>query len=140
MNQILNTGIDINIWWTLLKVILLLLMGASVLWKAWKAYKAYEKEEKYKAHIVGLVFQIGAFILIFVFLFIAFGPGRRLPSSEDPVPLEQVKDLPNEDSKEEIKMDALKSRPEVLKRQDSNFVKEAQEADEYIKKALENNK
>jgi len=138
MDQILNTGTNLNIWFNVIKFSILVILAIIIFFQGMKVYKAYKNEGNYKKQIIWLIFPVMSFILVFIFLFVAFGSGRKLPTLEEVAPIETIKNLPDELTKEEIIKKAMEAKPDVLKRQDSGFAKEAQEADEYIKKALEN--
>lgn len=133
MGNILNTGMDLNIWFNVLKIFILIGFFGFIIWQG----KGLQGNGY--TRVFWLAVSIIIFILTFVFLYLAPGPGRELDAISYPAPIEQIKDLPEEKTKEEVQQEALNNKPEVLKRQDSSFLKEAQEADEYIKRALKNN-
>lgn len=139
--NILNTGTSLNLWWTLGKTTILILLAVNIGWRVWKTYQAYNDDgvKNINSYIVGIIARVVVFILLLMFLFFAFGSGRALKTNPPPDIIEEVQDLPMAPPKEVIAKEAKDAKPEALKRQEtSSFKKEADEADAYLKKVLEN--
>lgn len=133
---ILQIGTDISVY---LNIFAYLLIGGLFLLSSYFFYKGVKTKKNWKKNITLSVLFLFLSIMTVVIGYFAMGPG--VPTKTTPIEQDgtykYIMEHPNEKSENSIKLDAINSKPEELKIQDSSFVKEAKEADDYIKKTLE---
>lgn len=138
-----NIGTGTPLWLELLKftvVLLFAFMAAGYGYRSYKAFTGKEPDrEAGKKKLYLTAFMVILLITAITFFYFAFGSGKKvqLPPTKDQGIHKVVEGYPDEKSPAEIRKDAETKKPDVLKRQDEGFQKDAKEADDYVKKALE---
>ncbi len=138
-----NIGTGAPLWLELGKatvVLLFAVLAAGYGYQSYKAFTAGEPDKEVgKQKLYMTAFLVILLILAIAFFYFAFGPGKKIqPAPAKEQGIHNVVDgYPDEKSPGEIKKDAEAKKPDVLKRQDEGFQKDAKEADAYVKKALE---
>jgi hypothetical protein len=138
-----NVGKAIPQWWELGKfaiVFLIALLAFIFGYRYYKTTKASSPEETLgKGYLFLSLLMVVLLIVAIVFFYFSFGPGEKIPlspGSEEGIN-RMVDEYPAEKDLSTIKKEAQEKRPDVLKRQDQGFEKDAKEADDFLKKALE---
>ena len=148
MDPLFNTGLDAYWWFTIFKIILLVglflkFLGSVISYiKSMKGQEISFENQTKKSNVKKLVkpsIWLLVFILSWVFLFFSYGPGKDVTVTEESEfgMTELIKEMPEEKTQEVIDSISYDKKSEFLKRQDSSSVKETQEADEAIRKAIE---
>jgi len=139
--NITNLGGDPDVWLVFIKI---LIVGAFIYW-CWKGVQPLLKKgtknnfKKMRSLMIRLILLIA----VIIFLFASFGskPSTYLTEdSEISGRMEQISNMPTETKTDkEVKLEAEKKKPDVLKRQEtSDFSKEQKEAEDYLNKLLKN--
>ena len=136
-----NLTVDVPFWYTMLKIVIVLVFGLKLAHSIYLMTKTW-KDSPVELRIGDVVWRPAIWLVLFIvavsFAFIAMGPGTEpyITPAEDDGMHQIVEQGPEEKSPETLKKEAYDSQPEQLKRQDSTWHKEADEADAYIEKAL----
>ena len=151
---ILNIGWNPATWIAVVMVLIVLFFLYRAGRALWVVYKTHNVDYDYdvqgdrvlatalekKKAIRNAVIAIILLALVIVFFYFSFGPGQRAgritPAGKEGM-MEMVEEMPSEKSLETIKEEAYRKKPEELRRIDEGFQKDAEEADAYLKKALE---
>ncbi len=138
-----NTAANMGfIVWVIIAVVFMVISWLAVLKPAISLIAAYRKGEASGAGRRAVIIAAWAIVLtvaVVIFL-VGYGPGEQTtpapPETEERFQLNRA--MPDEKPKEALEQEAEAKRPESLKRvREPGFEKERQEADDYIKEALD---
>jgi hypothetical protein len=138
-----NVGIGTSLWWELLKfgvVASIALMMSVFAYRSYKAFKSGDDEKKSAgANLAAAVIMAILLVAAIAYFYFAFGPGKKIETlpAEEQGTHRLVDTYPDEKPVQDIKKEARDKKPEELKRQEEGFEKDAKEADDFVKKALE---
>ncbi len=137
-----NVGNNLGLWLEVGKIAVLVIIGFFIVRTSIQSYNAYTGKNpnkpigKLKRNIV--IFLTIALVLLIVFFYFAFGSGQKVVIRPEESGTNRIVDgYEDEKTTEVLRQEALDQRPDVLKRQDQGFERDAKEADDFVKKALE---
>lgn len=142
----MNFGTNFATWIAFIAIVITLIFAYFFMNSLHQLSKAYsETDEKItaivrKSAIRNALMTALFFVICIIFFYFSFGSGRppRIHSIEEDGMRNMVERMPKEKAKKVIKEEAYQKKPEELKRQDDpGFKQEVEQADGYIKKALE---
>jgi hypothetical protein len=128
-----TSDIRVYTWACALLAVLIL---AYYTWRNLWRWKVREDENYTGWDVIPL---LAATVVLFLHMFVAFPAGEPVdvtPATEDGV-RQLTMEAPDEKPVEVLQAEAKEKKPDVLKRQDEGFEKDKEEADAYLKKAME---